>query len=122
MKITDIKIYTVDNPPPHFGGRYWVFVKLITDTGVEGFGEVYAVPFHPQVVEQMVTDVFDRFVLGADPFKIEKLWRIIYSAGYTQRSDLSILGVLSAIEMSCWDIIGKALDKPRLHIAGRSGS
>ena len=118
MKITDIKIYTVDNPPPHFGGRYWVFVKLITDTGVEGFGEVYAVPFHPHVVEQMVMDVFEYYVMGMDPFKIEKLWRIIYSSGYTQRSDLSVMGVLSAIEMSCWDIIGKALDKPVYELLG----
>ena len=30
MKITDIKTYVVDNPPPHFGGRYWVFLKLTT--------------------------------------------------------------------------------------------
>ena len=118
MKITDIKIYSVANPPPYFGGRYWVFLKLITDTGVEGIGEVYAVPFHPHVVKQMVLDVFERCVAGSDPFKIERLWRIIYSAGYTQRSDLSIMGVLSAIEMSCWDIIGKALDKPVYELLG----
>ena len=118
MKIADIKTYTVANPPPHFGGRYWVFVKLITDTGVEGIGEVYAVPFHPHVVENMVADVFERYVAGSDPFKIEQLWRIVYSSGYTQRSDLSIMGVLSAIEMSCWDIIGKALDKPIYELLG----
>ena len=118
MKIADLKIYIVANPPPHFGGPYWVFLKLITDTGVEGIGEVYAVPFHPHVVKQMVADVFERYVLGSDPFKIERLWRIIYSAGYTQRSDLSIMGVLSAIEMSCWDIIGKALDKPVYELLG----
>ena len=101
MKLADLKIYIVANPPPHFGGPYWVFLKLITDSGVEGIGEVYAVPFHPHVVKQMVLDVFERCVVGLDPFKIERLWRIIYSAGYTQRSDLSIMGVLSAIEMSC---------------------
>jgi 2-dehydro-3-deoxyphosphogalactonate aldolase len=118
MKITDIKIYTVANPPPHFGGQYWVFLKLITDSGVEGIGEVYAVPFHPHVVKQMVVDVFERYVVDSDPFKIERLWRLIYSSGYTQRSDLSIMGVLSAIEMSCWDIIGKALDKPVYELLG----
>ena len=35
MKIKDIKTFTVGNPPPGFGGRYYVFIKLITDTGVE---------------------------------------------------------------------------------------
>ena len=36
MKITDVKTYVVGNPPPHFGGRYFIFLKLTTDSGVEG--------------------------------------------------------------------------------------
>ena len=112
MKITDVKTYVVENPPPHYGGLYWVFIKLTTDNGVEGIGEAYSVPFHPQIVARMIEDVCERYVMGSDPFKIERLWRIIYSSGYTQRSDLSIMGVLSAIEMACWDIIGKELNKP----------
>jgi 2-dehydro-3-deoxyphosphogalactonate aldolase len=54
MKITDVKTYVVGNPPPHFGGRYWVFLKLTTDGGVAGFGEVYSVPFHPATVAASV--------------------------------------------------------------------
>lgn len=118
MKISEIKTYVVANPPPHYGGLYWVFVKLTTDTGVHGFGEVYCVPFHPHVVTQMIEDVFERCVLGADPFKIERLWRIIYGSGYTQHPDLSLMGVTSGIEMACWDIIGKELDKPVYELLG----
>ena len=118
MKIVDVRTYVVENPPPHYGGLYWVFLKLTTDNGIEGFGEAYSVPFHPQIVARMIEDVFERYVRGSDPFKIERLWRIIYSSGYTQRSDLSILGVLSAIEMACWDIIGKDLDKPVYELLG----
>lgn len=118
MKIMDVKTYVVENPPPHYGGLYWVFLKLTTDNGVNGFGEAYSVPFHPQIVARMIEDVCDRYVMGSDPFKIERLWRIIYSSGYTQRSDLSIMGVLSAIEMACWDIIGKELDKPVYELLG----
>ena len=118
MKITDLKVYVVENPPPHHGGLYWVFLKLTTDSGIEGFGEAYSVPFHPQVVAQMIADVYERHVIGFDPFKIERLWRIIYSSGYTQRSDLSIMGVLSAVEMACWDIIGKELNKPVYELLG----
>ena len=118
MKITDVKVYVVGNPPPHFGGLYWVFVKLTTDSGIEGIGEVYSVPFHPDVVAKMVEDVCDRHVIGWDPFKIEKLWRIIYSSGFTQRPDTSISGVLSGIEMACWDIIGKELNKPVYELLG----
>ena len=118
MKLTDVKTYVVANPPPHFGGLYWVFLKLTTDHGIEGFGEAYSIPFHPHIVARMIEDVCERCVIGTDPFKVERLWRIIYSSGYTQRSDLSIMGVLSAIEMACWDIIGKELNKPVYELLG----
>ena len=50
MILQELKTFVVENPPPHFGGRYWIFVKLTTDSGIEGIGEVYSVPFHPLVV------------------------------------------------------------------------
>ena len=118
MKITDCKTFVVGNSPPHFGGQYFVVVKLVTDNGIEGIGEVYSVPFHPHVVARMIEDVFARRVEGTDPFKIERLWRIVYSSGFTQRPDTSILGILSGIEMACWDIVGKALGKPVYELLG----
>jgi galactonate dehydratase len=118
MKIRDIQTYVVGNPPPCFGGRYWIFLKLTADNGVDGFGEVYSVPFHPHVVEKMIRDVFDRCVVGVDPFRVERLWRIIYSSGYTQRPDTSLTAILSGIEMACWDIVGKATDKPIYKLLG----
>jgi galactonate dehydratase len=118
MKISDVKTYVVGNPPPHHGGLYFVFLKLTTDGGVEGFGEAYSVPFHPHTVARMIEDVCERYVIGSDPFKIERLWRIIYSSGYTQRPDTSVMGILSAIEMACWDIVGKELNKPIYELLG----
>jgi 2-dehydro-3-deoxyphosphogalactonate aldolase len=118
MKIMAVKTFVVGVPPPGFGGRYWVFLKLTTDSGIVGYGEVYSVPFHPRVVAQMTEDVCARYVLGANPFHIERLWRIIYSSGYTQRPDTSILGILSGIEMACWDIIGKEVNKPAYELLG----
>ena len=38
MKLKKIKTFIVGNPPPHFGGRYWIFVKLITDKNIVGYG------------------------------------------------------------------------------------
>ncbi|MFN8445460.1 MAG: mandelate racemase/muconate lactonizing enzyme family protein [Caldilineaceae bacterium] len=118
MKITDVKTFVVGVPPPHFGGRYWIFLKLITDSGVVGYGEVYSVPFHPHVVATMIEDLCTRKVIGKDPFKIEQLWRNIYGSGYTLRPDTSIVGILSGIEMACWDIIGKELNKPAYELLG----
>jgi 2-dehydro-3-deoxyphosphogalactonate aldolase len=118
MKITDVRTYVVGNPPPHFGGPYFVFLKLTTDGGVEGFGEVYAATFGPHTVARMIEDVCARHVVGADPFKIERLWREVYSRGYSQRPDISLVGVLSGIEMACWDIVGKELGKPVYELLG----
>ena len=118
MKITDVKTYAVANPPPHHGGPYWVFVKLTTDNGIEGFGEAYGVPFSPNRVTQLIEDVVARHVIGWDPFKIERLWRNIYSSGYAQHPELTMGGVLSSIEIACWDIVGKALDQPIYNLLG----
>ncbi len=118
MKITDFKTFVVGNPPPHFGGRYWIFVKLVSDSGVVGYGEIYNATFGPHIMAQMIEDVCQRHVIGSDPFKIEKLWRNVYGSGYTLRPDVSLMGVLSGIEMACWDIIGKDLDKPVFELLG----
>ena len=118
MKIKDVKTFAVGNPPPHHGGPSWVFVKLITDNGIEGIGEVFGVPFHPNVVTRMTEDVAARHVIGVSPFKIETLWRTSYSSGYNQHPDMSVLGVLSGIEMACWDILGKALEQPVYNLLG----
>jgi galactonate dehydratase len=118
MKLTDIETFVVGNPPPHFGGRYFVFVKLTTDTGVSGIGEAYCVPFEPHLVAKLIEDVFARYAAGNDPHDIESLWRRVYSSGFTQHPDLTLMGVLSAIEMACWDIIGKEANKPVYKLLG----
>ena len=118
MKITDVQTFVVGNPPPHFGGRYFLFVKLVTDTGIVGYGEVYCATFGPHTVAAMVEDVCARHVIGADPFKIEQMWRRIYGSGYTLRPDASLIGVVSGIEIACWDIVGKAVEKPVYELLG----
>jgi 2-dehydro-3-deoxyphosphogalactonate aldolase len=118
MKIVSAKTFVVGTPAPHDGGAFWVFVKLTTDSGVEGIGEVYAVPFHPAVVEKMIDDVVGRYVIGTSPFDIEALWRRAYSAGFTQRPDVSMMAILSGIETACWDIMGKETNQPVYNLLG----
>jgi len=118
MIINHFETFVVANPPPHFGGRYFIFVKLVTDTGIVGYGEVYCATFSAHVVEAMLKDTAERFVIGHDPFRIEQLCRSVYGAGYTLRPDVSLMGVLSALEVACWDIVGKACDKPVYELLG----
>ena len=118
MLVDNLKVYVVGNPPPHHGGRYFIFLKLFADNGIEGVGEVYCATFHPHVIEKMIEDVFERHVQGMNPFRIESLWRNVYGRGYTMRPDASLMGVLSGLEIALWDICGKALEKPVYELLG----
>jgi galactonate dehydratase len=118
MHITGLKTFVVGNPPPTTGGRYFIFLKLISNDGVEGVGEVYNATFSPTVVVKMIEDVFAAHVENMDPFRIETLWRNVYGRGYSQRPDITLMGVLSGLEMALWDINGKALGKPVCELLG----
>lgn len=118
MKLDSIETFVVGNPPPRHGGRYFIFVKLRTACGILGIGEIYNATFDPHLVAEMAKDVFVRQFHGEDPHHIERLWHKTYGAGYSMRPDISVMGVLSGLEMACWDIIGKAADKPVYELLG----
>ena len=118
MKLESVQVFVVRNPPPSFGGRYFVFLKLKTTCGIEGLGEVYAATFGPHVIASMIEDVFMRRFERRDPFQIESIWRESYGSGFSMRPDLSLMGVLSGLEMACWDIIGKAVEQPVYNLLG----
>ena len=118
MKVLSCDTHIVAVPPPYVGGMYWMFVCLKTDCGIEGVGEVYASSFHPTVMAVAIEDIFERYLKGHDPHHVERFFREAYSSGFTQRPDLSVMGVVSGLEMACWDIIGKAVEKPAYELLG----
>jgi L-alanine-DL-glutamate epimerase-like enolase superfamily enzyme len=118
MRLEKLETFIVGNPPPRHGGRYFIFVRLTTACGITGVGEIYNATFGPQVCCAMAQDMFARQFEGADPHQIELLFRKAYSAGFTQRPDVSVMGVFSGLEMACWDIVGKAADKPVYELLG----
>lgn len=112
VKLKDIKTFVVGNPPPSFGGRYFLFVKVTTDNGIVGYGEIYAASVGPKAQCAVAEDLFERHCLGLAPNAIERMFRRFHSSGFSQRPDPTVMGAFSAIEMACWDIVGKALDQP----------
>ncbi len=118
MKLKDIKTFVVGNPPPSFGGRYFLFVKVTTDNGIVGYGEMYAGSVGPQVQCAVAEDLFARHCLGLAPSDIERMFRRFHSSGFSQRPDPTVMGAFSGIEMACWDIVGKALDRPIYQLIG----
>ena len=110
MKITDIKTYLVEAHR-----RNWVFIEVETDEGITGIGEATIEPFERTMVT-LIED-YKRTVIGKDPRAIEFLWEDRYR-GQFLRSDLLVNVALSAIEIACWDIKGKALGVPCYELFG----
>ena len=118
MKLKDLKIIVTRPPPPGWGGRYWIFVKITTDNGIVGWGECYASSIGPEAMEVVIKDIFERYFLNESPSDFEKMFRRTYSSGFTQRPDLTVMGAFSGLEIACWDILGKHFDCPTWQLLG----
>ncbi len=118
MKLQDLDIIVTAPPAPGWGGRYWILVKLTTDTGITGWGECYASSIGPDAMRHVIRDVFDRHMQGENPENIELMFRRAYSSGFTQRPDLTVMGAFSGLEIACWDILGKDRDRPVYALLG----
>jgi len=112
MKLRDLDVIVTSPPAPGWGGRYWILVKLTTDTGIVGWGECYASSIGPVAMRAVIEDVFARHMEGENPENIELMFRRAYSSGFTQRPDLTVMGAFSGLEIACWDILGKDRDRP----------
>jgi len=112
MKLQDLDIIVTAPPAPGWGGRYWILVKLTTDTGIVGWGECYASSIGPNAMQPVIRDIFERYFLDENPENIERLFRRVYSSGFTQRPDLTVMGAFSGLEIACWDILGKHRERP----------
>ncbi len=112
MKLRDLDIIVTAPPAPGWGGRYWILVKVTTDTGITGWGECYGASVGPDAMCHVIRDVFQRHMEGENPENIELMFRRAYSAGFTQRPDLTVMGAFSGLEIACWDILGKDRDRP----------
>ena len=112
MKLRDLDIIVTAPPAPGWGGRYWILVKVTTDTGITGWGECYASAVGPDAMKAVTRDVFARHMEGENPENIELMFRRTYSSGFTQRPDPTVIGAFAGLEMACWDIVGKDRDRP----------
>ncbi len=104
MRITDVKTYVVGNP-----WKNWVFVKMETDEGVVGWSEA-TMGLNTRPVEAAIHEMRPLY-LGADPLKINLLWDSLYKGLYLATSSVPVTA-MTALEMACWDILGKVLNRP----------
>jgi galactonate dehydratase len=111
MKIVDVKTYVV--------GTVWrnlTIVRVITDDGLEGFGEVRMLN-HTDALLGYFAEAVPNHVLGHDPFDIESLFQRMYRNDFARAGEIALSGI-ATIEMACWDIVGKALGQPVYRLLG----
>ena len=127
MRVTDIRTVNVCVPLSTFGkyepvtmwyGSRYAALKTIvfvdTDEGITGFGETMAPG------EGAIRNL-KKWVVGQDPFNVNAIERRIANQGNV----LSVMGVMSgmlgvigALDMALWDIIGKTTNQPIYKLIG----
>jgi galactonate dehydratase len=110
MRIVDVETYLVGNP-----WKNWLFVRLITDEGIYGIGEG-SLGHLSKTVEAAIHEI-KPFIIGLDVFQTEllvlRLSRYVYADGGQIK-----MCAISALEIACWDAIGKALNQPIYNLVG----
>ncbi len=114
MRIIGSEVFPVANPRPSVGGPVWMFVRLDTDEGVRGYGEVFtsSVFTPPLTLARVIADFVEEFALGHDPANVEAFVHRIHNSHYTRSADLTKMAIASGVELAMWDALGKALGRP----------
>ncbi|MEO6003909.1 MAG: mandelate racemase/muconate lactonizing enzyme family protein [Opitutus sp.] len=96
--------------------RELVFVKVETDEGITGYGEVRPLN-KTQALLGYLNDSIERHVIGHDPFEIEKLVQQMMTGDFNRPGEIA-MSATAILEIACWDIMGKALNLPVYRLLG----
>ncbi|MBZ0287818.1 MAG: mandelate racemase/muconate lactonizing enzyme family protein [Anaerolineae bacterium] len=111
MKISNVRMLVL--------GTQWrnlTHVIIETDEGLSGVGEARVVNATEAVLGYL-NESIPNYVLGEDPFNIERITRRMQIEDYARAGHITMTGI-ALIEMACWDIIGKALNQPVYRLLG----
>ena len=120
MKITGVEAIYVRLPEVAEqcdSGQDALIVKVHTDAGITGLGEVDSAPLAAkQVIEGPYSHTtatgLKHLLIGEDPFQTEYLWHKMYQGNiYAGRRGIGIHAI-SGIDLALWDILGKVCGVP----------
>ena len=110
MRITAIDTYIAGNP-----WKNWLFAKVSTDEGIHGIGEG-TLNYFGKTVEAAIHELTP-LVIGMDPFQVEIISQRLIRDVYSEGAQIHMCAA-AAIEIACWDIIGKATNQPIYNLWG----
>ena len=127
MKITEVEAIILRQPVVDGaiadGSQDDLIVRIHTDEGITGIGEVDSAP---EVVKAVLDAPHSHYIatglrhvlIGQDPLDIEGLWRRMYlgSVYYGRRG--AAMHAISGVDIALWDIKGKKLGKPVCDLLG----
>lgn len=127
MKITSIeaiplRIPKVD-PTANDGTQETAIVKVHTDAGITGIGEVDATPSVINAILEAPSShnwglSFYDLLVGEEPLDVERLWDKMYQGTiYHGRRGMGIHAI-GAVDLALWDIAGQALGRPVYELLG----
>ena len=126
LKITDVEAIVLEAPGDYgmiagidsHGPKYMCLIRVITDAGLEGWGQVET---QPHVVKAIVdaprenSGVFSglrSLAVGEDPCQVERLWDKLFLGSFYYGRRGAALHAISGIDLACWDIFGKFTGLP----------
>ena len=110
MHITSIETFIAGNP-----WKNWLFARVNTDEGIYGIGEG-TLNYFAKTVEAAIHEL-EPLVIGMDPFQVEMISQRLIRDVYSEGAQMHMCAV-AAIEIACWDIIGKATNQPIYNLWG----
>ncbi len=123
MKIVDVKAYVIEQVfddsfawrqgvPGSGDKREHIWLRLITDEGIEGFARFWKSGF---VALDLIRRYVPAVVIGADPLQKELLWHRLWEVDRSEGFPTFFLGL---VDIALWDITAKAAGLPLYQLLG----
>ena len=111
MKVTKITSIPIQDEE----GRVYFFVKVDTDKGIHGLGEI-GIARQGNAIGKAI-DHLSEIVVGSDPWETERLWQVMFRSSFFP-ADKVYSCAISAIDIALWDIKAKSVDMPVYKLLG----
>ena len=106
IKVTKIETFVLKNS--------WVFVKISTDAGITGWGEM--LKDDAKACAAGALEVGD-YLIGQDPRRVVFHWQAIHRGAFYRGGPIKT-AISSGIDQALWDITGKAYGVPVYKLMG----